>query len=301
MVSFAALLVPRGWTRKLISIAQVLVPFQHATTATVDTVNDALQSDASAVSGQQHAAFQRERAALEHQVAALTTRVRELEEEVDILTATRLWGSQVGRLGARGRLIPARVIANDLLPWRSSRLINVGSLQGVRSGSPVTSNVFTIDRGSEAGVGNGMTILLREALVGTVEQVGTHTARVKLLSDVDTALKIKIGRFTDDGFELLERYFWLVGRGSGVMEISDAQRREVDDGNIQVGDMVLSDPTDEMLPAGMTIGKITAIRPDYDNPLLSILTVSSVVEERMLRRVYVFDPAGERPDPASGP
>jgi cell shape-determining protein MreC len=300
LLSVIALLLPSTWTRKLISLAQVLVPFQHATTAAVDSLNDSLEPETKAVSGEEHAAFLRERAGLEHQVAALSARVEELEQEVDILTATRLWGSQSGRIGAQGRLIPARVVAKDLLPWRSSKLLNVGSLQGVRSGAPVSSDEFSIDRGSDGGLQSGMTILLREALVGVVEQVGPYASRVKLLSDVDVAMKVKLGRFTDEGFAVTERYFWLTGRGGGVMEIRDAKRQEVDEGLIQVGDTVLSDPNSEMLPAAMTIGRVTAIQPDHDNPLLAILTVRGAVAEADLRRVYVFDPGEEKPGSGRG-
>jgi len=85
------------------------------------------------------------------------------------------------------------------------------------------------------------------------------------------------------------------------MEIHDAERREVDAGIINVGDIILSDPMDEMLPAAMTIGKIASIHPDYDNPLLAVLTIASSVEEDRLRRVYVFDPVGEHPEPAPDP
>jgi cell shape-determining protein MreC len=167
------------------------------------------------------------------------------------------------------------------------------------------SNLFTIDQGQNAGVRSGMTILLREIFLGVVEQVGTHTARVKLLSDVETAMKVRIGRFTDNGFVPVERYFWLSGRGGGRMEIRDAKRREVEAGLLQLGDTVLSDSTSGALPAAMTIGRITAIQPDRGNPLLAILTVASVVDEESLRRVYVFDPEatrrdGTRPAPQAG-
>ena len=40
----------------------------------------------------------------------------------------------------------------------------------------------------------------------------------------------------------------------------------------------------------MTIGRITRIDPDQENPLLSVLTVESAVDEAGLRRVYVFEP-----------
>jgi cell shape-determining protein MreC len=272
---------------------QVIVPFQDGATVATDSIARVIAADKGTVSRRAYETLQREKAALEHRVAALATRAAELKKEVDLLAATRLWDVDGHRLGARGRLIPARVITEDLLPWRSSRLVTVGTLQGIRRGSAVTSRVFTIDEGDAGGLRGGMAVVLGEAFIGLVEQVGTHVSRVKLLSDVSVQMKVRVGRFTDDGFVSLDKYFWLTGRGNGVMEIRDAQRRDVETGLIQVGDTVLSDPTSDMLPAAMTIGRITAIEPDRDNPLLSIVTVNSVIEERSLRRIYVYDTNAE--------
>lgn len=290
-VSALTLLLPREWTGGLISLVQVIVPFQDATVTAVESVGRAVEWGGGAVSRAEHEALAREKAAREHQVAALTVRVKELEEEAGILAATRLWEVDGRRIGAEGRLIPARVITPDLLSWRSSRLINAGSLQGVRRGSAVVSRYFTIDRGETDGVRSGMAILLREALVGLIdEQTGTHTSRVKLLSDVSVEMKVRIGRFTDAGFTAIDRYFWLMGRGGGVMEILDVQRRDVDDGVVKIGDVVLSTPVGGLLPVAMTIGEVMEIKPDRDNPLLAILTIKGSVDEESLHRVYVYDP-----------
>ncbi|MFQ5591861.1 MAG: rod shape-determining protein MreC [Phycisphaerae bacterium] len=241
-------------------------------------------------------ALVREKTALENENASLALRVVELEGEVSLLTATRLWGGRDERIGARGRLIPARVIADDIFPWRTSRLVNVGSLQGVGRGAAVTSQFFGIDRGTEDGLHDGMAILLAEVLVGIVEQVGTNTARVKLLSDVTVELKVRVGRFADGEFVAVDHFLWLTGRGDGTMEIREVDRHDVETGAIQVGDVVLSDPSDDMLPAPMTIGKIVAIEPDHQNPLLSTLRVVSSVPQQALRKVYVFDPEGDMPE-----
>ncbi len=289
VLSVTALLLPGRWTGKLIGLVQVIVPFQHAATAAVDSVGDALHGSGTAVSQEAYEALERQKEASDHRIAALTVRVAELEREVEILTATRLWDAEGQRIGAVGRLIPAGIVTDDLLAWRSSRLVNAGSLQGVQHGSAVTSQHFTIDQGGNSDVRDGLGVVLGEVFVGLVEQVGTHTARVRLLSDVGVEMKVRIGRFTDDGFMPLDKYFWLAGRGNGVMEIRDAERRDVDAGLIRDGDIVMSGPAGLILPAAMTIGKITAVAPNRDNPLLSILTVKSAVDVASLRRVYVYE------------
>lgn len=286
----AALLLPTAWTGNLVSLAQIIVPFQSASTVAVDAVASTFTGSNDVVTLEAFQQLEREKMALLHRTAALGVRIAELEREVEILAATRMWNPSGRRLGARGKLIPADVLAADMLPWRSSRLVTAGSLQGVRKGSAVVSRYFSINRGDVSGVQDGMAILLGETLVGLVDQVGTHTARVKLLCDVSVQMKVRIGRLTDDGFVSLARYFWLSGRGGGVMEIRDAERRDVDAGVIQISDMVLSDPTSGILPAAMTVGTITAIDRDRKNPLLSILTVTGSVSPSDLRRVYVYDP-----------
>lgn len=291
-ISLIGLTLPRRWTGGLISLVQVFVPFQDAVEVTADSAAAALADRGEPPTSEILETIRRDKAALEHHVASLTIRVAELEEEVSILTATRLWGDDY-RIGARGRLIPAKVVTADLLPWRTSRLINAGSLQGVRPGAAVLSRFFSVDRGQEDGIRNGMAVLLAEALVGDVDQVGTHTARVKLLSDVSVERKVRIARRTDSGFEPVDGFFWLTGRGQGIMEIREVDRRDVDSGVIQTGDLVLSDHTNQMLPASLVIGEIQAIKPDRHNPLLSILTIVSATDEAKLRRVYVFDPAAD--------
>lgn len=284
-----AILLPRSITGKFINLVQAIVPIQDAAGSAVNAIMGDDEISDEPVSSATYRQLEKKHSALAHQAAALATRVAELEKDVEILTATRLWNAEGNNLGAKGHLVPARVILNDLLSWRSSQLINAGSLQGVRNGAPVASRYF-VDQGNSSGLQNGMAILLGESLIGQVEQVGTHTSRIKLLSDVSIQRKVRIGRLTDEGFTSLDRFFWLMGRGSGVMQIRDAQRRDVDEGRLKIGDIVLSDPSSDMLPAAMTIGSITHIETDPKNPLLSILTVTSAVDPQSLRRVYVYDP-----------
>lgn len=295
IASISAIVLPRRWTGGLINLVQVIVPFQDAATVAADALSELGEDRSGAVSSEAYQSLAREKAAAEHQAAALSARVEELEGDVALLASTRLWSVAGQRLGASGRLIPARVIGQDVVPWRSSRLLSAGSVHGVQDGAAVTSQVFTVDRGEDAELRSGLAILLGETLVGEIEQTATHTSRVKLLSDVSVQRKVRIGRWTDDRFTLVDRYFWLTGRGSGRMEIRDVERKDVETGVVQVGDAVLSDPQSESLPAAMTIGRITAASADRDNPLFAILTIAAAVPEESLRKVFIYDPQSEQP------
>lgn len=289
-----AILLPRRWTQGLVSVVQVIVPMQDLVSQGTDAVSTLAPGDADGIDPQQHAETLREKTALENQVVSLAARVRELETDVELLEGTRAFSVEGQRLGGRGRLIPARVISPDMVPWRASRLVNAGTLQGVRLGAPVLSDYFTISAGEQDGLHEGLAILLRETIVGFVEQTGTHTARIKLLSDPKSEMKVRIGRRQDARVQLREELYWLTGKGEGRMEIRDVQRRDVEAGLVQKGDIVVSTPFgagQSELPSSMRIGTIISLAVDHDNPLLCIATVRNEIREDDLRRVYVYDPA----------
>lgn len=289
-VSLVLLILPTRWTGGLISAVQLLVPLQDAAHMAAQSAAGVLSSGKpQTVPTEIHDEAQRKLAAREHQSALLTVRVEELERQVRVLTSTRLWDAGGSSIGSRGRLIPARVVTSDLLPWHSSRSIAAGSLQGVPREAAVVSNRFTIEQGESAGLREGLAILLGETLVGFVEQVGTHTSRVRLLSDPGVQMKVRIGRFEASRFNLAEGHFWLIGRCAGQMEIREIPRQAIEVGQIRVGDVVLSAATNEQIPVAMTIGKIAKVGQDRENPLFAQLLVESAVKERELDQVFVFD------------
>jgi cell shape-determining protein MreC len=285
-----AVLVPRSWTAPLFHFSQVIVPMQDAASGTLQSVVDRLQPAAGNVSRDDYDALARTQAAMAHRTAALALRAAELERQVEVLTATRMRNVDGGRIGARGRLIPARVLADDLLSWRASRLITAGSTNGSHEGAAVMSNFFSIDTGDVDGLHPGLAIVLGEIYIGVVDQASLHTSRVRLVTDPATEMKVRIGRSSDSGFLVVERYFWMVGRGGGLMEIRDVEAREVNDGTVAVGDWVLSDPLDPALPSALVIGQISHVEKDRKNPLFSVLTVESAAPLEEIERVYIYDP-----------
>lgn len=289
-LSLVGLAVRPGIWRSFVSLVQVLVPFQDAAGRAADAVTGLLPDDGPALSSGEAEALVREREALRHQLVAISHRVRDLERENAVLTAIRLHQVAGLSIGARGRLIPARVIAGDMLPWPSSRLVDAGTLRGVKGGAAVASRHFSIELGEAEGVAEGMAILLAEVFVGVIDSAGTHTSRVRLLSDPASRVKVRTGRLHDNNYLPGELSFWLEGRGEGVMEIRDIDLRDVERGAIAVGDVVLIEPDTGLVPAAMTVGTIERIETDVRNPLLGIATVKSSIDESALRRVYVFDP-----------
>ncbi|MHC4093845.1 MAG: rod shape-determining protein MreC, partial [Planctomycetota bacterium] len=283
--SIVGLLLPASITGRLMNLVQVLVPLQAGVTRLADGTTEALDGENDGVPAAEHGRLARQAEALQNQVASMSVRIAQLEQANRELT-----GIRDGGRGPEGVLIPARVVADDLLAWRESGLIDAGTLRGVRRGAAVTSRSPTLDVGSRDGVTDGMAILAAEVLVGWVEHVGTHTTRVKLLSDPASRMTVTIGRLEQGRYVPASAAFWLEGAGSGLMKIIEVDHRYVegDSPELRIGDRVTTLADDPELPASMTIGTVTEIRPNPDNALLYTATVESTAPER-LRRVYVLD------------
>ncbi len=282
--SLIAIILPRGLTGRLISSVEVLVPFQDWMTRASDATADALTpGDGGPVPRAKYDELQRRRDALEHNLAAACARLSRLEEDYAQVAGVRRRGL------VDGRLIPARIVAFDSLNWRRSRLINAGALSGVRSSAAVASHYFTVEPVTPDGAADGAAVLAGEVLVGFVEQVGAHAARVRMLTDPQTRMPVLIARPNDDKLAPLDAEFWLVGTGGPLLEVHDVDHRYITSGSIKVGDAVLSVDHDPRLPVPMTVGTIIETRRDSDNSLLYVLTVKPPVDIDSLRSVLVVD------------
>lgn len=276
-VSALGLLLPTSITGWFMNLVQVLVPLQDAATRAGDAVEATLAGAGEPVSAEEHERVLREVQSLRNALASQSARVVELEAANRVLTGIR---STV--LGDRGELIPARVVAGDALAWRDSRLINAGTLRGVRRGASVTTRALALDVGADDRVDRGLAVLAEEALIGLIEEAATHTARVRLLSDPATRKPVTISGFEEHA------EFWLEGRGQGRMEVVDVDHRYVNsEDGIRIGDVVLTLADDPELPVPLVVGEVTQVEADADNGLLYILTVESVAPER-LRHVHVL-------------
>lgn len=293
IVSLILWLLPTSWTGQLLNAVQLLNPFHVAADGSLSALASALDRPEAMLTADEARRLELTHAALRHQIIALSARVDELSREVRWLGGTREFTVDGRQLGPVGRLIPASVLGDDFLPWRASLLLTAGATEGIHTGHPVTSRHFTIGLGSEDAVLTGQSILLGEVLIGWIEQAGSHAARVRLCSDVATQMKIRIGRWRDEGVALVDGYYWLTGRGRNTMQVGGVERRLVDGEApaIAVGDLVVSDPMNQSLPAALVVGTIEAIAPDRHNPLLAVVTVRAPLDGRSLDRVYVFDPS----------
>ena len=148
----------------------------------------------------------------------------------------------------------------------------------------------TLDVKFERGirVEQGMAVLQGESLLGWIEHAGTHTARVRLLTDPQTTMSVAVVSSDGESKGAPTGRFWLRGRGAGRMAVIQVVRKYVQEGRVKVGDVVVTSPDSDRLPVPMVVGTITEIAADPSSSLLCTLLVKPAVSEQ-IRRVYVLD------------
>lgn len=280
-LSLVAAVMPPALTASFSNVMQVLVPLQHAMSAVVPEGSNYVEPlDAEAVEK-----LIAENIVQLNQIASMSARILELEQTNRELTRIRGLGLPTGRL------IPARVVAGDSLPWRESKLIDRGTLRGIRKRQKVHSNQLTLAAGQGHAIRGGMSILAGETYVGEIVDVSTHTARLMLVTDPQsTPLWVRIARKAD-AESIGPPEMLLKGIGDGRMRIEDVSYSDVESGKINVGDIVVTTGEDSRLPLFVAVGKIVEIKRDDDNAVLYKLTVEPILDLDRLRRVFVLDQA----------
>lgn len=281
VVAFIAVWLPQRWTRPFGHVMQLFAPAQQAINGAADGAADAIDKLAQGtVSGAEHTELMRRTTQLENRVLALTQQVHDLQQQNEDLARLR-----TGSLGARGQLIPTRVVRFDAVDWRDGVVLDRGESSGVRAGDAVVAMLS-----DDAPSGGGLAALLSSVFIGRVTEVAPYTSEVQMLSDPESGIQVRIGRVAGGRFVEVDADFILRGVGHGRMLIIESPRRHSESGAIRVGDAVVSLEGQNGLPQSLLIGRITEINEDPDHPVsLDRLEVRPMLNLADLTRVYVAD------------
>ena len=179
-------------------------------------------------------------------------RLRELEVENRDLR--NLLGLKQ-RSGA-GELVPVRVIARDPSPFVQA---------------------ITVDRGSDDGVKEGMTIITWRGVVGRVSRVGPSSSKVLLITDTSSSIS---GRVQSSDSRLTGI---IKGRPEGGLIMQRIPQEE----SLQMGETVVTSDFGGLLPEGLVVGQIVQIRrKDVDVMQEAIIEPSA--DMNRLERLYVL-------------
>ncbi|MCG3139049.1 MAG: hypothetical protein HJJLKODD_02927 [Phycisphaerae bacterium] len=285
-LSLIALFLPTPISATLRNVMQVIVPLQHAMVALTDPAT----GESRVMSPGEIESLIRQVQGYQQQVAALSLHNAQLENE-----RTMLLGLRDRSRSEDWNLLPALVVAGDSLAWRESKLLDRGTLKGVRSEQLALSDYF-LRQGTDHGVQEGMNIVASECLVGEVVEASTNSARLLLVTDRESRPRlVQIGRLVENRFEFLTDEFILHGAGEGRMQIDNVHHDLIDQQKIQIDDLVVNADGDDRLPLAVIIGRVEAIRRDDRNGLIYILDVRSTLDLNRLRQVYVVATSENQP------
>jgi rod shape-determining protein MreC len=120
---------------------------------------------------------------------------------------------------------------------------------------------IVIDLGSDAGLARDMPVVTNQGLVGVIVELNCCAAKVRLVTDPDSAVNARLQASRDEGVA--------VGRFGGGLELDFLSQQAV----VAPGDRVLTSGLGGKFPEGLVIGTVSAVqRQDYEVLQRAILT-----------------------------
>lgn len=128
--------------------------------------------------------------------------------------------------------------------------------------------LYTLNRGSLHGIKRGMPVVTAEGLVGRVEQVGLGYCTVTSVLETSSSVGVYDAR-----------------SGAAGLLVGDLRLREegkckvtyVDiDADIVPGDLIVTAGTGSVFPAGLVVGRVTALEPDPYSRTMTVIVTPNV-------------------------
>ncbi len=236
---------------------------------------------------------------LRRQVFSLTARLSQMNENIQ---AGR---SVISGLFGRWRdvpvkLVPARIVGGDSLPYGQTRLLNVGEKKSAGMSMAVTTRQLVTDR-SESMPKN-LAVLSGESLVGKLTETAAFTARLTLVTDRSSAIRAQLVRVINHRNPRMIQYrnrlqrlsnqsnypidVIAMGNGKYGMIIREVKKEH----KVRIGDKLRTAPDSPSLPVAVDIGTVTEVLDDPKHPGMMTLHVRPTAEMTTLREVFVAVP-----------
>ncbi|HZO25862.1 MAG TPA: rod shape-determining protein MreC [Chloroflexota bacterium] len=155
-----------------------------------------------------------------------------------------------------GELLPVRVIARDPSPFVQA---------------------ITLDRGTEDGVQEGMTIITWRGVVGRVSRVSPTSSKVLLITDTSSSISGRIQSSEQRVTGIIR------GRPEGGLLMQRIPQEET----LQTGETVVTSDFGGLMPEGLVIGQIVQIRRK-DVDVLQEAVIEPSADMKRLERLYVL-------------
>jgi len=133
-----------------------------------------------------------------------------------------------------------------------------------------------INRGENDGLANGQFVLGNYSIIGTISDVDSRTAQVRLVTDPTAKTAIKIVELNVTTI--------MQGNGNNSAKVQLLSRKH----KIKIGNVVFAQKKPGFLGTPMIIGTVTQYKTDDENPLLWDITVKPACDIERLNNVAVI-------------
>jgi len=137
-------------------------------------------------------------------------------------------------------------------------------------------NELVINRGENDGLAEGQFVLGDNSVVGTISDVSSRTACVKLFTDPTSRIAVKIAELN------VERLMQGSGNNSAKVQLVSIKHK------VKTGDIVYAGKNPGFLDAPMIIGTVAQCKRDDENPSLWDITVKPACDIEGLNDVAVI-------------
>lgn len=135
---------------------------------------------------------------------------------------------------------------------------------------------FVINRGEDDGLAKGQFVLAKNAVVGTICEVGSRTAQVKLITDPTSKIAVKIAEL--DVIAIMQG----TSNGSAKLQLLSTKYK------IKNGDAILARKKPGFLDTPVITGIVAHYERDEENPLLWDVMVKPACNMDSLKNVEVI-------------
>jgi len=169
--------------------------------------------------------------ALRQENEELRLRLEALQKSAQQATELDFANQRLGQLLALreelgGNAVAARIVGRSSVAWIKTVVLN---------------------KGTNHGLTKGMAVIVPEGVLGQVVSVSAHTARVLLVSDLNSAVDILVQRTRVRGIA--------TGLADGGCTLKYIERKE----DIQIGDTLITSGLDGIFPKGQLLGTVIRV------------------------------------------
>ncbi len=153
-------------------------------------------------------------------------------------------------------------LLRQLLQLREAVPVHATAAQIVAQARDPFSRKLLLDRGAAAGIEPGSPVIDAHGLLGQVTMLSPLSAQVTLITDRDSAVPVEVARNRARGVLVGD-----AGTSAGGLQLL----WQANDGDLRVGDVLVTSGLDGVYPAGLAVARILKVTREPDSAFARVL------------------------------